>query len=151
MNHVSEPAQAFPKGMTRDVEHLNLLAIFHFIIAGLAGVGFLFVIAHFVMFSMTVGSFSPSSELGDTYSSLSPKFYINLIKVLYFFAVIWLMALAELNLLSGLYLRERKRRNFSLFVAGINLLHFPLGTVLGVFTLMTLMRESMRKLYEEKR
>ena len=32
-------------------------------------------------------------------------------------------------------------------IAGINCLHIPLGTLLGVFTLVVLGRESVRKLY----
>jgi hypothetical protein len=33
-------------------------------------------------------------------------------------------------------------------VAGINCLHIPLGTVLGIFTIVVLCRESVRELYE---
>ena len=52
------------------------------------------------------------------------------------------------NLLSGLYLRARKYRMFSIIVAALNCLQIPFGTVLGVFTIVVLVRESVRELYE---
>jgi hypothetical protein len=35
-------------------------------------------------------------------------------------------------------------------VAGINCLHIPLGIVLGVFTIIILVRDSVRELYEAR-
>jgi hypothetical protein len=52
-----------------------------------------------------------------------------------------------LNVISGLCLRARKGRTFSLVVAGINCLYIPLGTLLGVFTIIVLLRDSVRELY----
>jgi len=37
---------------------------------------------------------------------------------------------------------------FSLIIAGINCVQFPFGTVLGVFTFVVLLRDSVRELYE---
>jgi hypothetical protein len=45
-------------------------------------------------------------------------------------------------------LRERKNRTFSFVVACVNCIHVPLGTVLGVFTIVVLSRESVKRLYE---
>jgi hypothetical protein len=55
------------------------------------------------------------------------------------------------NLLSGLFLRARRHRTFSMVVAAINCLHIPIGTALGVFTFIVLGRESVRKLYRPSR
>ena len=35
-----------------------------------------------------------------------------------------------------------------MIVAGLNCVHIPLGTVLGVFTLVVLMRDSVRESYD---
>ena len=41
-----------------------------------------------------------------------------------------------------------KTSRFFLVVAAINCLHMPLGTVLGVFTIIVLIRQSVVELYE---
>jgi hypothetical protein len=60
----------------------------------------------------------------------------------------WFLSSVILNLLSGLFILRRKYRYFSLVVAAINCLHIPLGTVLGVFTIIVLIRQSVVELYE---
>ena len=65
----------------------------------------------------------------------------------YLAGAVWFVASAILNVISGVCLRARKGRTFSLVVAGINCLHIPLGTVLGVFTIVVLVRDSVREQY----
>jgi len=62
--------------------------------------------------------------------------------------VVWFLIGAVGNLLSGLFLRARRHRTFSMVVAAINCLHIPIGTALGVFTFIVLGRQSVRKLYQ---
>ena len=52
------------------------------------------------------------------------------------------------NLLSAIFLGQRRHRTFSLLVAGLNCLHVPVGTVLGVFTFVVLLRPSVREAYD---
>ena len=61
---------------------------------------------------------------------------------------VWFVGSGILNVISGLCLRARKGRTFSLVVTSINCLHIPLGTVLGVFTIVVLLRDSVRELHE---
>jgi uncharacterized membrane protein HdeD (DUF308 family) len=77
-----------------------------------------------------------------------PEQIFAMLKWIYLAGAVWFVASGILNLISGLCLRARKGRTFSLVVAGINCLHIPLGTVLGVFTIIVLIRDSMRELYE---
>jgi len=51
------------------------------------------------------------------------------------------------NLISGFFILQRRGRLFSLIVAGFNCLCFPFGTVLGVFTFIVLLRESVAEAY----
>lgn len=51
------------------------------------------------------------------------------------------------DLLSARFLRTSQYRTFSLVVAGINCLNMLLGTVLGVFTIIVLMRDSVQARY----
>jgi hypothetical protein len=52
------------------------------------------------------------------------------------------------NLFSGFFIRARRHRIFSLIVAGVDCLQFPFGTVLGIFTFVVLLRDSVREVYE---
>jgi hypothetical protein len=76
-----------------------------------------------------------------------PAEIFAIMKWFYLAGAVWFVTSGVLNLISGLCLRARKARTFSLVVAGINCLHIPLGTVLGVFTLIVLLRDSVRETY----
>eukprot|EP01031_Cornospumella_fuschlensis_P021810 gene21810-26738_t len=66
----------------------------------------------------------------------------------WFYVIFGAVALVAgiLNLLSGRFLQTRKHRMFSMVTAGLNCLQMPLGTVLGVFTLVVLNRDSTKHL-----
>jgi hypothetical protein len=51
------------------------------------------------------------------------------------------------NLLSGLLIVRRKLRIFSLIMAAVNCVMVPFGTVLGVFTMVVLLRPSVCEAY----
>lgn len=52
------------------------------------------------------------------------------------------------QILSGRFMVKRKNRVFSLIIAGLNLMSVPLGTILGIFTLIVLLRPSVTAEYE---
>jgi hypothetical protein len=129
-----------------DREHLNLLSIFHFVVGGLSLLGIAFLVLHFAIMS-TVFS-NPGAWKTNAPMPLPPAQLMGLFVILYFILGAILAASCVLNVLSGLYLRSRKYRVFSIFVAALNCLHMPLGTILGVFTIIVLGRDSVRKLYD---
>ena len=131
--------------MNRDTEHLRLLAIFHYVAAGLAaffsffpllyatiGVIFIFVSRH--------GTPKPGEEL-------PPEFvgwiFVGLGLVLFLLGI----AMAICILIAGRSLSRRKAYSFALVVACIECLFIPFGTILGVFTIVALSRESVRTLF----
>jgi len=79
---------------------------------------------------------------------MPPEQIFAMMEWFYLAGAVWFVAAAILNVISGIGLRARKGRTFSLVVAGINCLHLPLGTVLGVFAIIVLIRESVRELYD---
>lgn len=54
----------------------------------------------------------------------------------------WTLAIC--TLIAGRALAKQRRRTFAIVIAAINCMMVPLGTVLGVFTLVVLLRESVR-------
>jgi hypothetical protein len=128
-----------------DVDHLRLLAVFHFVGAGLALLGLAFLALHYVLFTTI---FMDPKFMGEQWHGPSPKEFFAILRWFYLIGAIWFVASGVFNLLSGFCLRTRKLRTFSLIVAGVNCLHMPLGTILGAFTFVVLMRDSVRELYE---
>jgi hypothetical protein len=76
-----------------------------------------------------------------------PFDFFAVMKWVYVIMAMFFVASAALNLLSGLFMRSRQHRTFSIVVAAINCLHMPFGTALGVFTIVVLVRDSVRELY----
>src|ERR1700693_2585376 len=124
-----------------DADHLKMLAIFHFVGAGLAllGIGFLFL--HYTLMHAVMSN--PNVWAGQK-DVLPPQEFFAIFKWIEPVCGVFLVASDIGNSLSGLWILARKNRMFSLVVAGLNCLHIPLGTVLGVFTMMVLMRDSVR-------
>lgn len=130
-----------------DADHLNLLSIFHFVVAGLACLGILFLMGHFAMMHF----FLTNQALWQDQKPPPPPAFFKIFSVLIWFYLAmgsWLLASAILNVLSGIFLRARKYRTFSFVVSGINCVQVPFGTVLGIFTIVVLARDSIRELYE---
>ena len=131
----------------RDSDHLKLLAIFHFIGTGLGLLGILFLVGHYAVMH-AVFTNPKFMENQKQPMPVPPEQIFAIMKWFYLAGAVWFVTSGILNLISGLCLRARKGRTFSLVVAGINCLHIPLGTVLGVFTIIVLIRDSVRELYE---
>ena len=60
------------------------------------------------------------------------------------------MAFAAMKIYAGYCIAKRKNRIYCLVVAGISLIGFPFSTILGIFSLIVLLRDSVRDLFEEK-
>jgi cell division protein FtsW (lipid II flippase) len=131
--------------MNSDTEHLRLLSIFHYVVSGLAalfsffpllysGMGLLFVWAAQHPNPKQTGE-PPPEFLGWIFVALGG----------FFFLVGLTMAICIF--ISGRTLAKRKRYWFTFVVACIECLFMPFGTILGVFTLIVLSRESVKKLF----
>src|SRR5438105_6839202 len=114
-----------------DVENLKLLAILHFVLAGLAvvGLGFLFLHWFFVH-----AIFENPAMFKDAKNGAPPKEFFAIFKWFYLFMGTMMAGMGLAMLASGLCIQRRKARVFSLVVAAINCLGFPFGTALGVFS-----------------
>ena len=132
-----------------DAEHLRLLAIFHFVAAGLSLVGVLFSLLYLALFQVLLANPEVFAEAQQQQQGPPPEQVMMFFRGFLVSFVIWFLVSAVGNLLSGMFMRTRRHRIFSMIVAGINCLHIPIGTTLGVFTFVVLGRDSVRKMYEE--
>lgn len=128
-----------------DADHLNLLAIFHFISAGFACLGLVFLFGHYMLFHTMMTNpqmWKTSPQAPD------PAQFFAVFRWFYVVFGTWLVASGLLNLISAFCLRRRTHRTFSIVVACINCIYMPLGTILGAFTIIVLVRDTVRELYE---
>ena len=131
-----------------DMDHLRMLAIFHFVIAGLALIGLGFLGLHYLLMHTIMTN--PEMWQNQKGGGPPPEQFFAMFKWMYLFFGALLVVGGVGNLLSGLFLRQQIHRVFSLIVAGINCVQVPFGTVLGVFTFIVLLRDSVREIYERR-
>jgi hypothetical protein len=135
--------------MNRDKEHLQLLAIFHYVVAGLAA-----LFSFFPLLYTTVGAifiFAARHGTAKPGEDLPPEFLGWIFTVLGALLFLIGIAMAICILIAGRSLALRKRYSFAFVMACIECLFIPFGTILGVFTIVVLSRESVRALFAATR
>jgi hypothetical protein len=132
--------------MNQDIEHLRLLSIFHYVVAGLGALFACFPVIHLVI-GLTL-AFAPGVlEHGPKGNPVVPQF-VGLLFATFAAAMIlagWTVSFGVF--LAGRFLGQHRHYTFCLIVACILCLMFPFGTVLGVFTLIVLLRPSVKTLF----
>jgi len=131
--------------MSQDKEQLQLLAIFHYVVAGLAA-----LFSFFPLLYTTVGAifiFAARHGTAKPGEDLPPEFLGRLFTVLGSVLFLTGIAMAICILIAGRSLALRKRYTFLLVMACIECLFIPFGTILGVFTIIVLSRESVKGLF----
>lgn len=130
--------------MDRDEEHLKLLSIFHYVAGGIAGfvacIPFIHLIIGIVV--LTVGFEEASGD--EEFPALLFGLMFTLIPG---FIILCGWALAICLIVAGRKLAKRTNYMFCLVIACIGCIFMPFGTVLGVFTIIVLMRPSVKELF----
>jgi len=123
----------------QDEEHLKLLSILYYVWGGLTAFGACFggiysVVGGGVLFAAAQkgGQNAPPAWLGVLF------FFLGIIILLL------LVANSLLNIFTGRFLARRQRYTFCFVVAVLSCLSFPLGTALGIFTIIVLQRPSVK-------
>ncbi len=130
--------------MTQDQEHLRLLSIFHYVVGG---VGCLFACMPLLhMIFGLVFIYSPDTFAGSA-GDAPPAFFGWLFFIMGLFFFLIGQAVSICIIVSGRFLAKRKRYLYSFIVGCIECIFIPFGTVLGVFTIIVLSRESVKVLY----
>ena len=126
--------------MKQDLEQLKLLAIFHYVAAGMAALVACIPIMHFVM-----GLALATGALGDSDPGTRPVGFGIMAFAAFFIVAGW--TFAALVAFAGRSLQTHRRYTYCLVMAGIECIFMPVGTVLGVFTIIVLVRDSVKALF----
>jgi predicted membrane channel-forming protein YqfA (hemolysin III family) len=128
-----------------DAQHLRLLSIFHYVLGGLTALLACFPLIHVGLglamlfspefFHAKPGEQAPPQAIGWFFTCIGG------------FMFLVGQAMAVCTVLAGRFIARRKRYWFIFVMAGIECAFFPFGTVLGVFTIITLSRETVKGLF----
>lgn len=131
-----------------DVEHLKLLAIFHYVSGGMA------VLFSSLFFFYAGAMTLIPAEVLDTPRQPIPGVdaQLALSVITWLFGTLGALGIIYgiLQIISGRLMMKRRRRLFSLIVAIPNVIFIPYGTILSVLTIIVLDRNSVKELYLER-
>ena len=130
----------------RNEEQLRLLAIFHYVLAGLLA---FFALGSLMQIGMGIAF--EQGELDGFFGDMPPPdFFGGAMIAMGFVYLIAGGVLAVLTFLAARRLNQRRGRKFCFLVAGLySVFFFPFGTLVGVFTFIVLNRDGVRRLFEE--
>lgn len=129
-----------------DEEHVRLLAIFYFISGGFTSFFGFFSLMYVAMGAMALLAPGMEAQSGEAFGARSIGALFTAIGLGFFIGA---QVFAAGKILTGYWLMKRRRRVPCLVVAGLTCLGIPYGTILGVFTFVVLLRDSVRELFEE--
>ncbi|MDY7038462.1 MAG: hypothetical protein SV375_20180 [Thermodesulfobacteriota bacterium] len=132
--------------MNQDLQHLKLLSVFHYVVAGLAAIFACFPLFHLIFGLIMV--FFP--EKMGTHGNAPPPFIGWIFIIFAGCFILFTLTLSVLILISGRFIAQRRHHLFCTVMAAVECLFMPFGTVLGVFTLIVLMRDSVKELFAAK-
>lgn len=128
--------------MNKDLEHLKWLSVGFYVYAGLTA-----LFACFPLIHLALGIALITGNLDDGKNPPPPAFFgwFFVGAATIFIVIGWALAVA--SLLAGKYLKQQKNYTFIFVIAVISCMFAPLGTVLGIFTIIVLMRDSVKQLF----
>jgi hypothetical protein len=130
--------------MNQDEEHLRLLSIFHYVCAGFAALFACIPIFHLLMGLLLL--FKP--EGFGSARNQPPAFVGLFLIIIAAIMIVFGWAIAIGIACAGRCLAQRKHYTFCLVMAAIACLFMPFGTILGVFSIIVLVRPSVKLLFD---
>ena len=125
----------------KDIKQLRILSVMHYVLATPLIVGFtplsilgFYLIRHFIA---NVGN---PDYVANSSEALTSWVDVIMLSSLLILSWVWVVCL----ILAGIKLCKKKSRTFCQIIAGITCISFPIGTALGVFSLITLSKESVK-------
>ncbi len=123
--------------MNSDEQYLKLLSVFHYVVGGLAAFFSCFCLIH-----LSIGVAILAGAIDD-----APKFVGLLLVMIAMFAIFSGWTLATCIIIAGRNLAMRRHYMFCLVMGAVSCIFMPFGTVLGVFTIIVLLRPSVKELF----
>lgn len=139
---MTNPMAYVPHSPNEDEYHLKLLAIFYYIVAGLTALIGCFPIIHMV-FGLGMIIIGAADHRAGPLPILGGMLFTLIGGAVF----VIFQAVAVCLLLTGRFLQSHRNHTFCLVIAVIICFSFPIGTVLGVFTILVLVRPAVRSMF----
>lgn len=124
----------------QDIEQLRLLAIFHYVVGGIIALFSLIPIVHVVIgLAIVTGAFDVPDQ-GEP----PPEFVGWMFVIIGSVVILCGLTIATCVIIAGRRLARQTNYTYCLVVAAIECTFMPFGTVLGVFTIIVLMRPTVK-------
>lgn len=136
-----EYATSIPPATSDDLNHLRWLSIAHYIYAGFIAVSSLFALI-FIAFGIFAGSISQGPN------DPSPQVMRWIFTGVGLVVLVFGLGIATLFFFVARNIARRRHHTYCVVMSGIACLSVPIGTLLGVFTLIVLLRPSVKPLFE---
>lgn len=138
------PPPSSPAPAAQEEEHLRLLSIFHYVVAAI-----LALFASFPLIHLVVGLVMLVAPEAMGEGRQAPPRFVGLVIVLFAgIAILVGWSLAGAIAYAGRCLARRRRHTLCMVAAAVSCMFMPFGTLLGVFTLITLNKPSVKALFE---
>lgn len=127
-----------------DQEHLNLLKLSYYILAGTTGFVSLIAVLYIGLGALFASGVLPSTPNDAGNTRIMGLIFLSIGLVVLIIG----LAITFLTYWAGRCLRDRRHRTFCVVIACLSCLHVPFGTAIGVCTIIVLGRPSVRALFE---
>ncbi len=132
-----------------DGEQLRILSICYYIYAGFNALFSLFGL-FYVFMGLMVGSLISRLPAQPNQPPPPPAAIAAFFGVFGLGMFVFLIGMGFLKFMVAGRLRRRRSRVFCMIVAGVSCIGIPFGTTLGVFTLVVLLRQSVKRLFDTR-
>ncbi len=133
-----------------DNEHLKLLSLIHYISGGLTLALALFIGGYFFFIFFLISTFDSQHQFDQSLENQMPEAFFTIMLTIFLIIFILGLFFGISQIVSGRLMKLRQLRWFSFAIGIINLLNFPYGTILGIFTIIVLEKDSVRQQYLEQ-
>ena len=123
-------------------KNLEAIAIFHYVYGALNCFGGVFLLG-----LVGLGSFLGSDLVAGQSDEPPPAWLGGFLSALGIVLFLFVEAIGILIIYSGRCIAKRKHRTLSMVVAAFSCLSIPLGLILGIFTLVALSDEEVKREY----
>ncbi|QDT37004.1 hypothetical protein [Stratiformator vulcanicus] len=141
MDEVDTPHDSLTE---EDVSHLKILAIVHYVFAGLACLGMCFPAMYI---GVGIGAMNGNMEVEG---NMDPETFGQIFLAIGIGLAVFILLGAFLQFYIGRSLSTRTNYMFCFVVSAINCLNIPIGTLLGVFTIIVLQRPTVKEAFGQE-
>jgi hypothetical protein len=134
-----------------DLEQLRVLSVLYFVYGGLAGLfclaGLAVIAVSFIAAAAGLAAVAAQGQAGLPWALLGPAIGGTFMLFVGGIFVVVGGTLAAVRILAGFALRQHRQRTLCLVVAVLTSMSVPLGSLLGVATLLVLLRPGVENLF----